>query len=50
MTVYEQVILTREAEMKRLNIRSDAFLLEWSYAVIPRRPHVQQLLLNIQTE
>jgi Rhodopirellula transposase DDE domain len=35
--VYEKGIKIRDAEMKRLNIRSDAFHPEWNYAVIPRK-------------
>jgi hypothetical protein len=36
-TVYEKGIKIRNAEMKRLDIRGDAFHPEWNYAVIPRR-------------
>jgi hypothetical protein len=36
-TVYEKGIKIRDAEMKILNIRGDAFHPEWNYAVIPRR-------------
>ena len=36
-TVYEKGIKIRDAEMKRLNIRGDAFHPEWNYAVIPRK-------------
>jgi hypothetical protein len=36
--VYEKGIKIRDAEMKRLNIRRDAFHPEWNYAVIPRLP------------
>jgi Rhodopirellula transposase DDE domain len=35
-TVYEKGIKVRDAEMKRLNIRGDAFHPEWNYAVVPR--------------
>ena len=35
--VYEKGIKIRDAEMKRLNIRGDAFHPEWNYAVIPRK-------------
>ena len=35
-TVYEKGIKIRDAEMKRLNIRGDAFHPEWNYAVVPR--------------
>jgi Rhodopirellula transposase DDE domain len=34
---YEKGIKIRDAEMKRLNIRGDAFHPEWNYAVIPRK-------------
>jgi hypothetical protein len=34
--VYEKGIKIGDAEMKRLNIRGDAFLPEWNYAVVPR--------------
>jgi hypothetical protein len=37
-TVYEKGIKIRNAEMKRLDIRGDAFHPEWNYAVNPRRP------------
>jgi transposase len=36
-TVYEKGIKIRDAEMKRLDIRGDAFHPEWNYAVIPRQ-------------
>jgi hypothetical protein len=36
-TVYQKGIKIRDAEMKRLNIRRDAFHPEWNYAVIPRK-------------
>jgi Rhodopirellula transposase DDE domain len=36
--VYEKGIKIRNAEMKRLDIRGDAFHPEWNYAVIPRQP------------
>jgi hypothetical protein len=36
--VYEKGIKISDAEMKRLNIRRDAFHPEWNYAVIPRPP------------
>jgi Rhodopirellula transposase DDE domain len=36
-TVYEKGIKIRDAEMKSLNMRDDAFHPEWNYAVIPRR-------------
>jgi hypothetical protein len=36
--VYEKGIKISDAEMKRLNIRRDAFHPEWNYAVIPRLP------------
>jgi hypothetical protein len=35
-TAYEKGIKIRDAEMKRLNIRTDAFHPEWNYAVVPR--------------
>jgi hypothetical protein len=35
-TVYEKGIKIRDAEMKRLNIRGDAFHPEWNYTVTPR--------------
>jgi hypothetical protein len=35
-TVYEKGIKIRAAEMKRLNIRGDAFHPDWNYAVVPR--------------
>jgi hypothetical protein len=35
-TVYEKGIKIRDAEMKGLNIRGDAFHPEWNYAVVPR--------------
>jgi len=35
-TVYEKGVKIRDAEMKRLNIRGDAFHPEWNYAVVPR--------------
>jgi hypothetical protein len=38
-TVYEEGIKIRDAEMKRLNIRREAFHPEWNYAVIPPRPN-----------
>jgi Rhodopirellula transposase DDE domain len=37
-TVYEKGIKIRNAEMKRLDIRGDAFHPEWNYAVNPRQP------------
>jgi hypothetical protein len=37
-TVYEKGIKIRDAEMKRLDIRGDAFHPEWNYTVNPRRP------------
>lgn len=37
-TVYEKGIKIRNAEMKRLDIRGDAFHPEWNYAVNPRKP------------
>jgi hypothetical protein len=37
-TVYDKGIKIRNAEMKRLDIRGDAFHPEWNYAVIPHRP------------
>jgi hypothetical protein len=36
--VYEKGIKVRNAEMKCLDIRGDAFHPEWNYSVIPRRP------------
>jgi len=36
--VYEKGIKVSDAEMKRLEIRGDAFHPEWNYAVIPRMP------------
>jgi Rhodopirellula transposase DDE domain len=36
-TVYEKGIKIRDAEMKRLNIRGEAFHPQWNYAVIPRK-------------
>ena len=36
--VYEEGIKVTKAEMKRLNIRGDAFHPEWNYSVIPRKP------------
>jgi hypothetical protein len=36
-TVYEKGIKISDAEMKRLNIRRDAFHPEWNYAVIPHQ-------------
>jgi hypothetical protein len=36
--VYEKGIKVRDAEMKCLDIRGDAFHPEWNYAVIPRIP------------
>jgi Rhodopirellula transposase DDE domain len=36
-TVYEKGIKIRDSEMKRLNVRGDAFHPEWNYAVIPRK-------------
>ena len=35
-TVYEKGIKITKAEMKRLNIRGDAFHPEWNYTVVPR--------------
>ena len=35
--VYEKGIKIRDAEMKRLKIRGDAFHPEWNYEVIPRK-------------
>jgi Rhodopirellula transposase DDE domain len=37
-TVYEKGIKIRDAEMKCLEIRGDAFHPEWNYAVTPRKP------------
>jgi hypothetical protein len=37
-TVYEKGIKIRNAEMKRLDIRGDAFHPEWNYVVNPRQP------------
>jgi Rhodopirellula transposase DDE domain len=37
-TVYEKGIKIRDAEMKRLEIRGDAFHPEWNYVVTPRKP------------
>jgi hypothetical protein len=36
--VYEKGIKVTKAEMKRLDIRGDAFHPEWNYSVIPRTP------------
>jgi hypothetical protein len=36
--IYEKGIKVRDAEMKCLDIRGDAFHPEWNYAVIPRIP------------
>ena len=36
--VYEKAIKVTNAEMKRLDIRGDAFHPEWNYSVIPRKP------------
>jgi hypothetical protein len=36
--VYEKGIKVKDAEMKRLDIRGDAFHPEWNYAVVPRSP------------
>jgi hypothetical protein len=36
--IYEKGIKISDAEMKRLNIRRDAFHPEWNYAVVPRLP------------
>jgi hypothetical protein len=36
--VYEKGIKIRDAEMKRLDIRGDAFHPDWNYTVTPRRP------------
>jgi hypothetical protein len=35
-TVYEKGFKIRDAEMKHLNIRGDAFHPEWNYTVVPR--------------
>ena len=36
--VYEKGLKVTKAEMKRLDIRGDAFHPEWNYSVIPRKP------------
>jgi hypothetical protein len=36
--VYEKGVKVTKAEMKRLDIRGDAFHPEWNYSVIPRKP------------
>jgi hypothetical protein len=36
--VYEKGVKVTKAEMKRLDIRGDAFQPEWNYSVIPRKP------------
>ena len=36
--VYENGVKVTKAEMKRLDIRGDAFHPEWNYSVIPRKP------------
>ena len=36
--VYEKGIKVTNAELKRLDIRGDAFHPEWNYSVVPRRP------------
>ncbi len=36
--VYEKGIKVTNAEMKRLDIRGDAFHPEWNYSVVPRKP------------
>jgi hypothetical protein len=36
--VYEKGIKVSKAEMKRLDIRGDAFHPEWNYSVVPRKP------------
>jgi hypothetical protein len=36
--VYEKGLKITKAEMKRLDIRGDAFHPEWNYSVFPRKP------------
>ena len=36
--LYEKGLKVTKAEMKRLDIRGDAFHPEWNYSVIPRKP------------
>jgi Rhodopirellula transposase DDE domain len=37
--VYEKGVKIPDAEMKRLNIRGEAFHPEWNYVVTPRQPN-----------
>src|SRR3984957_3672725 len=36
--LYEKGLKVTKAEMKRLDLRGDAFHPEWNYSVIPRKP------------
>ena len=38
--VYQKGIKVTNAEMKRLDIRGDAFHPEWNYSVVPRKPNL----------